>query len=137
MSRIWEPENRYRKWLDIELYACEAHAEMGAIPQDAVERIKAKAQFDIHRIDEIEKVVKHDVIAFLTSVADYIGDDSRFVHLGLTSSDVLDTSFAMLLSESSGLIIDGIKKLMEAIRKRAFEHKDTPMIGRSHGIHAE
>jgi adenylosuccinate lyase len=137
MARIWEPENRYSKWLEIEIYACEAHAEMGAIPQDAVERIKSRAKFDIQRIDEIEKVVKHDVIAFLTSVADYIGDDSRFVHLGLTSSDVLDTSFAMLLSEASGLIIDDIKRLMEAIRKRAFEHKDTPMIGRSHGIHAE
>ena len=137
MARIWEPENRYRKWLDIELYACEAHAEMGAIPHDAVERIKAKAKFDIQRIDEIEKVVKHDVIAFLTSVADYIGDDSRFVHLGLTSSDVLDTSFAMLLSEASDLIIADIRRLMEAIRKRAVEHKDTPMIGRSHGIHAE
>lgn len=137
MARIWEPENRYRKWLDIEIYACEAHAEMGAIPLDAVERIKAKAKFDIQRIDEIEKVVKHDVIAFLTSVADYIGDDSRFVHLGLTSSDVLDTSFAMLLAEASDLIIVDIKRLMEAIRTRAFEHKDTPMIGRSHGIHAE
>ncbi|RQW77666.1 MAG: adenylosuccinate lyase [Geobacter sp.] len=137
MSRIWEPENRYRKWLEIEVYACEAHAEMGAIPHEAVERIKAKAQFDVARIDEIEKVVKHDVIAFLTSVADYIGDDSRFVHLGLTSSDVLDTSFAMLLKEASDLIIADIKRLMEAIRKRAFEHKNTPMIGRSHGIHAE
>jgi adenylosuccinate lyase len=137
MTRIWEPENRYRKWLEIEIYACEAHAEMGNIPQEAVERIKTKAKFDVARIDEIEKVVKHDVIAFLTSVADYIGDDSRFVHLGLTSSDVLDTSFAMLLAEASDLIISDIKLLMEAIKKRAFEHKDTPMMGRSHGIHAE
>ena len=137
MAGIWNPENRYRKWLEIEIYACEAHAEMGTIPKDAVERIKAKAKFDVARIDEIEKVVKHDVIAFLTSVADHIGDDSRFVHLGLTSSDVLDTSFAMLLKEASDLIIADIKLLMEAIRKRAFEHKDTPMIGRSHGIHAE
>jgi adenylosuccinate lyase len=137
MTRIWEAENRYQKWLDIEIYACEAHAEMGTIPMDAVERIKAKAKFDVARIDEIEQVVKHDVIAFLTSVADYIGDDSRFVHLGLTSSDVLDTSFAMLLKEASDLIIAGIKRLMEAIKARAFEHKDTPMIGRSHGIHAE
>lgn len=137
MASIWEPENRYRKWLDIEIYACEAHAEMGTIPVDALERIKSKASFDVARIDEIEKVVKHDVIAFLTSVADYIGDDSRFVHLGLTSSDVLDTSFAMLLKEASDLIITDIQLLMEAIKKRAFEHKDTPMIGRSHGIHAE
>jgi adenylosuccinate lyase len=137
MTRIWGAENRYKKWLEIEIYACEAQATMGTIPGDAVERIKAKANFEVSRIDEIEKVVKHDVIAFLTSVADYIGEDSRFLHLGLTSSDVLDTSFAMLLNESSGLIIDGIKKLMEAIKKRAFEHKNTPMIGRSHGIHAE
>jgi adenylosuccinate lyase len=137
MTRIWEPENRYQKWLEIELYACEAHAQLGNIPQDAVDRIKAKAKFDVPRIDEIEKTVKHDVIAFLTSVADYIGDDSRFVHLGLTSSDVLDTSLAMLLKESSDLIIADIKRLMEVIKKRAMEHKDTPMMGRSHGIHAE
>lgn len=137
MTRIWEPENRYQKWLEIEIYACEAHAQLGNIPQEAVDRIKAKAKFDVPRIDEIEKTVKHDVIAFLTSVADYIGDDSRFVHLGLTSSDVLDTSLAMLLKESSDLIIADIKKLMEVIKKRALEHKDTPMMGRSHGIHAE
>jgi adenylosuccinate lyase len=137
MAEIWGAENRYRKWLEIEIYACEAHAEMGTIPRDAVERIKAKANFDVSRIDEIEKVVKHDVIAFLTSVADYIGEDSGYLHLGLTSSDVLDTSFAMLLNEASGLIIEDIKKLLDAIKKRAFEHKDTPMIGRSHGIHAE
>jgi adenylosuccinate lyase len=137
MSRIWEPENRYQKWLEIEIYACEAHAEMGRIPKDAVERIKSKASFDVPRIDEIERTVKHDVIAFLTSVADYIGDDSRFVHLGLTSSDVLDTSFAMLLKEAGELIIADIKKLMTVIKKRAYEHKMTPMMGRSHGIHAE
>jgi adenylosuccinate lyase len=137
MARIWEPRNRYQKWLDIEIYACEAHADLGNVPRDAVERIKAKADFDVDRIDEIERTVKHDVIAFLTSVADYIGDDSRFVHLGLTSSDVLDTSFAMLLAEASDLIIDDIKRLMEVIKRRAYEHKDTPMMGRSHGIHAE
>jgi len=137
MARIWEAENRYSKWLEIEIFACEAHAAMGTIPSEAVERIREKARFDVGRIDEIEKVVKHDVIAFLTSVADHIGDDSRFVHLGLTSSDVLDTSFAMLLKEASDLIIADIKSLMEAIRKRAFEHKNTPMMGRSHGIHAE
>ncbi|HJV35037.1 adenylosuccinate lyase [Geomonas sp.] len=137
MARIWEPENRYRKWLEIEIYACEAHAEMGRIPKEAVERIKAKANFDVPRIDEIERTVKHDVIAFLTSVADYIGEDSRFVHLGLTSSDVLDTSFAMLLKESGELIVADIKKLMEVIKKRAYEHKMTPQMGRSHGIHAE
>lgn len=137
MTRIWEAENRFQKWLDIEIYACEAHAEMGTIPHDAVERIRSKARFDVPRIDEIEKVVKHDVIAFLTSVSDYIGDDSRFVHLGLTSSDVLDTSFAMLLTEAADMIIDDIDRLMVVIKKRAYEHRMTPMIGRSHGIHAE
>lgn len=137
MAGIWSAENRYRKWLEIELYACEAHAEMGTIPREAVERIKAKAGFDVSRIDEIEKVVKHDVIAFLTSVADYIGDDSRFLHVGMTSSDVLDTSLAMLLRESGLLILDGMRTLMDALKKKAFEHKDTAMIGRSHGIHAE
>jgi adenylosuccinate lyase len=137
MARIWEPENRYRKWLEIEIYACEAHAEMGRIPKDAVARIRAKANFDVERIDEIERTVKHDVIAFLTSVADYIGDDSRFVHLGLTSSDILDTSFAMLLKEAAELIIADIKRLMAVIKVRAYEHKMTPMMGRSHGIHAE
>ena len=137
MAHIWEPENRYQKWLEVELYACEAHADLGNIPSEAVERIRRTAKFDVERIDEIERTVKHDVIAFLTSVADYIGDDSRFVHLGLTSSDVLDTSFAMLLAEASDLILDDIRRLMEAIRKRAMEHRMTPMIGRSHGIHAE
>jgi len=137
MAAIWGGENRYRKWLEIELLACEAHAEMGVIPAEALQRIKERANFDIKRIDEIEKVVKHDVIAFLTSVADYIGDDSRFLHVGMTSSDVLDTSFALLLRESGLLILQGMNKLLEALKKRAHEHKDTAMIGRSHGIHAE
>jgi adenylosuccinate lyase len=137
MTAIWSAENRYDKWLTIELLACEAHAEMGTIPRDAVDRIKSKAKFDVARIEEIEKVVKHDVIAFLTSVADYIGDDSRFLHVGMTSSDVLDTSLAMLLRESGLMIIDGMRRLMDALKKKAFEHKDTAMIGRSHGIHAE
>ncbi|MRR34226.1 adenylosuccinate lyase [bacterium] len=137
MTAVWGAENRYRKWLEIELYACEAHAEMGTIPRDALQRIKDRANFDVARIDEIEKVVKHDVIAFLTSVADYIGDDSRFLHVGMTSSDVLDTSLAMLLRESGLMIIEGMHRLMEALKKKAYAHKDTAMIGRSHGIHAE
>lgn len=137
MTAIWSAENRYRKWLEIELYACEAHAGMGTIPLEALQRIKEHARFDVSRIDEIEKVVKHDVIAFLTSVADYIGDDSRFLHVGMTSSDVLDTSLAMLLRESGQLLIAGIRGLMSALKKRALEHKHTAMIGRSHGIHAE
>ena len=137
MARIWEPENRLSKWLEVEIAACEAWSKLGKIPKKALQNIKASADFDIHRIDEIEKTVKHDVISFLTSVAEFIGPDSRYIHMGLTSSDVLDTSVALLLREASDLIIADIKGLMAVIKKRAFEHKDTVMIGRSHGIHAE
>lgn len=137
MAKIWEPENRFKKWLDIEVAACEAWAKLGKIPNNAVKNIRDKACFDIKRIDEIEAVVKHDVIAFLTSVAEFVGADSRYIHKGMTSSDVLDTSLALLLKEAADLIIADIKGLMAVIKKRAFEHKDTVMIGRSHGIHAE
>ncbi|GAB4301724.1 MAG: adenylosuccinate lyase [Desulfuromonadia bacterium] len=137
MARIWEPENRFRIWLEIELLACEAQVRLGNVPEDAARRIREKASFDISRIDEIEQTVKHDVIAFLTSVADYIGDDSRFLHIGMTSSDVLDTSLALQLVQASDIIIDDIQRLMETIKGRAYEHRMTPMIGRSHGIHAE
>ena len=137
MAKIWEPENKFRKWLQVEILACEAWARLGKIPQKALNNIKAKADFDIKRIDEIEKTVKHDVISFLTSVAEFVGPDSRYIHRGLTSSDILDTSLAILLREAADLIITDIRKLMDAIKKRAFEHKDTVMIGRSHGIHAE
>ena len=137
MAKIWESENKFRKWLQVEILACEAWARLGKIPQKALNNIKAKADFDIKRIDEIEKTVKHDVISFLTSVAEFVGPDSRYIHRGLTSSDILDTSLAMFLREAADLIIADIKKLMDAIKKRAFEHKDTLMVGRSHGIHAE
>jgi len=130
-------ENKFRKWLQVEILACEAWARLGKIPQKALNNIKAKADFDIKRIDEIEKTVKHDVISFLTAVAEFVGPDSRYIHRGLTSSDILDTSLAILLREAADLIITDIRKLMDAIKKRAFEHKDTVMIGRSHGIHAE
>lgn len=137
MAEIWYPENRFRKWLDIEMAVCEAWERLGEIPKNALKNIKTKADFDIKRIDEIEAVVKHDVIAFLTSVAEFVGPDSRYIHKGMTSSDVLDTSLALLLKEAADLIILDIKNLMDVIKKRAFEHKDTVMIGRSHGIHAE
>ncbi len=137
MGRIWEPENRYAKWLEVEIAACEAMAEEGLIPAEALRNIQQKAAFSVDRILEIEKETKHDVIAFLTNVAEYVGPDSRFIHLGLTSSDILDTSLAMLLKEAMTLIIDDVKVLMAVIKERAFEEKDTPMIGRSHGIHAE
>ncbi|MBI5892976.1 MAG: adenylosuccinate lyase [Deltaproteobacteria bacterium] len=137
MAKIWETENRFKKWLDIEVAACEAWAKLGEIPNNAVKNIRDKACFDIKRIDEIEAVVKHDVIAFLTSVAEFVGTDSRYIHKGMTSSDVLDTSLAILLKEASDLIITGIKSMMGVLKEKAFEYKDTVMIGRSHGIHAE
>ncbi len=137
MSHIWEPQKKFEAWLKVELAACEAWAKKGRIPAAALKRIKKKARFDIERIDEIELVVKHDVIAFLTSVADYVGTDSRYIHIGLTSSDVLDTALALQLKEASALIIKDIKALMAALKRRALQHKKTVMIGRSHGIHAE
>ncbi len=137
MARIWEPENRFRKWLDVEIAACEAWAKLGKVPASALKTIKSKASFNIERIDEIERTVKHDVIAFLTSVAEFVGPDSRYIHMGLTSSDILDTSLALLLREASDLIIDDIKALLVVLKRKAYEHKDTAMMGRSHGIHAE
>jgi len=137
MGRIWETENRFAKWLEVEIAACEAMAEQGLIPQKAVKNIKKKARFDVDRILEIEEKTKHDIIAFLTNVEEHVGPDSRFIHMGLTSSDILDTSFAMLLKEAMALIIEDVKGFMAVIKERAFEHKNTVMIGRSHGIHAE
>lgn len=137
MARIWEPENRFKKWLEVEIAACEAWHKLGKIPKGALNTIIKKADFNIERIDEIERTVKHDVIAFLTSVAEFVGPDSRYIHIGLTSSDVLDTSLALLLREAADLIIKDIKDFREALKKKAYEHKDTPMMGRSHGIHAE
>ena len=137
MARIWAPENRFNRWLDVEIAACEAWARLGKIPEKSLRNIKRRARFDVGRIDEIEKTVKHDVIAFLTSVAEHVGPDSRYIHMGLTSSDVLDTALALLLKEAGGVIVEGIEGLRSALRVRAFEHRDTPMMGRSHGIHAE
>ncbi len=137
MAKIWESENRFRIWLDIELLAMEAMVKKGWIPPDALARVRKNARFDVARINEIEKKVKHDVIAFLTSVAEHIGDDSRFLHVGMTSSDVLDTSFAVQMRQSLALLVREAEKVYETLRKRAFEHKDTVMIGRTHGVHAE
>ncbi|MFQ5441695.1 MAG: adenylosuccinate lyase [Thermodesulfobacteriota bacterium] len=137
MARLWSPEERFNKWLEVELKASEAWARLGRIPEKSLKRILRRARFDIKRIDEIEREVKHDVIAFLTSVAEFVGPDSRYIHMGLTSSDVLDTSLALLLRDAADIIIDDIKALMAVLKKRAFEHKGTVMMGRSHGIHAE
>lgn len=137
MTAIWSPENRYRKWLDIEILACEAMAQKGEIPSGALKNIKEKAAFDVARIEEIEKATKHDVIAFLTSVVEKVGEDGKFIHKGLTSSDILDTSLAVLLKEASDMLIDDMRRLLDVLKNKAMRYKDTLMVGRSHGIHAE
>ena len=137
MNGIWRPENRYQTWLDIEILACEAMAKKGDIPNESLKNIKERAGFDIARIEEIEKTTKHDVIAFLTSLTEKVGEDGRFIHMGLTSSDVLDTSLAVLLSEASEILIDDVNQLLPVLKGKATEYRNTLMIGRSHGIHAE
>ncbi len=137
MTAIWSDQAKYENWLKVEVAVCEAWAMEGRIPNEAVKVIKEKAGFDVDRINELEKELKHDVIAFLTSVSEHVGEESRFIHLGLTSSDVLDTAFALQLRDSSVILIEDTKKVLEVLKRRAFEHKETPMIGRTHGIHAE
>jgi len=137
MTAIWSQENKYQKWLDVEVAACEAMVKLGKVPAGAVENIKAKAVINVARIDEIEKITKHDVIAFVSSLTEVIGEDGRFIHMGLTSSDVLDTALAVQLKEAAQLLLADLDQLLVVLKKRAFEHKNTLMIGRSHGIHAE
>jgi adenylosuccinate lyase len=137
MARIWEPENKFDIWLKIEIYAAEAMAELGLIPKESAEAAKARGGFDIERIDAIEREVKHDVIAFLTSVAEHVGPEARFLHSGLTSSDVLDTCLNVQLTQAADLLIADLDALLAALKVRAYEHKDTITVGRSHGIHAE
>jgi len=137
MGRIWEPSNRFAKWLQVEILVCEAMAKEGMVPPKSLENIKKKADFSIDRIKEIEEEVKHDVIAFLTNVEEYVGPDARFIHMGLTSSDILDTALAVQLKEAMEIIIEDIRDLLAVLKERAFEHRNTVMIGRSHGIHAE
>ena len=137
MKKIWSPENRFKTWLEIEIAACEALAHLGLVPEKSLKNIKKKAAFDVRRIDEIEQITRHDVIAFTTCVAEYVGEDARYIHWGLTSSDVLDTSFSMLLKESADVLLKDIDDLLAVLREKAFQYKNTPMIGRTHGIHAE
>jgi adenylosuccinate lyase len=137
MARIWEPENKFRIWFEIEANACDAQAELGIIPKDAAKNIRAKGKFDIARIDEIELETKHDVLAFLTNLAESIGPDARFVHQGMTSSDVLDTTLAFQLKQAADLLLQDLDGVLDALKTRAKEHKNTLCIGRSHGIHAE
>src|SRR4030088_3144384 len=140
LAAIWDPQTRYRIWFEIEAHAADAMAELGIIPKDAAQTIWAKgrnAKVDVARIDAIEREVKHDVIAFLTHLAEIVGPEARFVHQGMTSSDVLDTCFNVQLVRAADLLIADVDKLLAALRRRAFEYKLTPTIGRSHGIHAE
>jgi adenylosuccinate lyase len=137
MGALWSEQNKFQKWLDVELAVCEVHAEMGTIPQAALAEIKARAAFTVARIHEIEQTTDHDVIAFTTALAENIGDAARFVHYGLTSSDVVDTANALLLRDACDLLLQKIDALMIVLRRRAYEFKDTPQIGRTHGVHAE
>src|SRR5260221_2472867 len=137
MTRIWEPENRFRIWFEIEAHACDAQVELGVIPKEAAAEVWAKGKWDIARIDEIERETKHDVIAFLTNLAEHVGPSARFVHQGMTSSDVLDTCLAVQLKQATDLLLADLDQVLAALKKRAFEHKLTPTMGRSHGIHAE
>ncbi len=137
MVSIWEPHAKFQIWFEIEAHACDALAELGVIPASAAKAVWEKGRFDPDRIDEIEREVKHDVIAFLTNLAEHIGDDARFVHQGMTSSDVLDTCFNVQLVRAADLMLADIDELLVVLKRRAYEHKDTPTIGRSHGIHAE
>ncbi len=137
MGAIWTDEAKLARWLEVELLACEAWAALGVIPKKSLQTIKRKAAFDLERVREVEGQVKHDVIAFLTVLAEQVGPDARFIHLGMTSSDLLDTAFASQLVQASKLIVKGLKGLVRVLKRQAKKYKDTPMIGRSHGVHAE
>lgn len=137
MKAIWEPENKFKTWLKVEILVCEGQAKLGIIPKEVVERIKQRAVVDVGKIDKIEQTVKHDVIAFLGSIMEGLGEDGKYIHLGITSSDIVDTSLALQMREAADIIIDDLKRLLQIIKDRAIKYKETVMIGRSHGIHGE
>ncbi|MEX0602925.1 MAG: lyase family protein, partial [Bacteroidota bacterium] len=137
MGNIWNDENRFRIWLEIEVLACEAQSRLGVVPPEAVKTIRERAKFDVARILQIEEEVRHDVIAFLTNVGEHVGPESRFIHLGMTSSDVLDTALAVQMKQSGELLLKGLENLKQVLSRRAKEFKHTVMVGRTHGIHAE
>ena len=137
MAAIWAPETRFRIWFEIEAHACDAQAALGVIPEAAAKAVWERGAFEVERIDAIEAEVKHDVIAFLTNLAEHVGPEARFVHQGMTSSDVLDTCLSVQLTRAADILIEDVDALLAALERRAFEHKDTPTVGRSHGIHAE
>jgi adenylosuccinate lyase len=137
MGALWSEQNKFQKWLEVELAVCDVHAEMGTIPREAVEQIRSRASFSVERINEIEQTTNHDVIAFTTNLAESIGEPARFVHYGLTSSDVVDTANALLLRDAADILLEKIDRLLDVLKRRAFEFKLTPQVGRTHGIHAE
>ncbi|HEV7744560.1 MAG TPA: adenylosuccinate lyase [Pyrinomonadaceae bacterium] len=137
MGALWTEESKFQRWLEVEIAVCEVHAEMGTIPRDALDQIKSRAKFSVERINEIEQTTNHDVIAFTTNLAENIGDAARFVHYGLTSSDVVDTANALLLRAACDILLEKVEALLDTLKTRAFEFKHTPQIGRTHGIHAE
>ncbi len=137
MGRIWSDENRFRTWLAVEVAATETLAEAGLVPKDAARAIRERADFNLQRIQEIEAEVRHDVIAFTTAVAEIVGPDARWFHYGLTSNDVVDTAQALLIGQASAIIAADLARLSEVLKRRAWEFKDTPMVGRTHGVHAE
>ncbi|HPS02043.1 MAG TPA: lyase family protein, partial [Candidatus Sumerlaeota bacterium] len=137
MTRLWSEQTKFQKWLDVEIAACEAWARLGKIPMDALDEIQRKASFNVERIEEIEATVHHDVIAFTTNLAENIGPSSRYVHMGLTSSDVVDTAQSVRMVEAMDLILEKVERLLEVLAKQAVAHRETLMVGRTHGIHAE
>ncbi|RMF69137.1 MAG: adenylosuccinate lyase [Calditrichaeota bacterium] len=137
MASIWRDENKFKTWLKVELLACEALAELGEVPKEALQSIRERARFEVERVLEIEKTVKHDVIAFLTNVAEHVGPESRYIHLGMTSSDLLDTSLASMMRQAGDLLLADLQRVREVLKSRAVEFKDTVCVGRSHGVHAE
>ena len=137
MARVWDDGHKFQKWLDVEMAVCDALADRGLIPKQAAANIRARARYDVARVREIEATVQHDVIAFITNVAEHVGPDARYIHLGLTSNDVVDTALALLMIEASELLMKDLEGLAGAIEKRAFEHKNSVMVGRTHGVHAE
>lgn len=137
MKAIWEPENKFRTWLKVEILICEGQAKIGMMPEEAVGRIKGRALVDVRKIDRIEQTVKHDVIAFLASISEELGEDAKYIHRGITSSDIIDTSLALQMKEAADIIIDDLKRLLKILKDRAIKYKETVMIGRSHGIHGE
>lgn len=137
MKFLWSDQNKFQKWLDIEVLACEGMANLGVIPKSAARKIRKKAKFDVKRIEKIEEKTKHDVVAFLTNVAENLGEESKYIHFGMTSSDILDTTLSLLMREAGQVILKDLHELSRSVKKRAFEFKHQPMIGRTHGVHAE